>query len=164
MTDNRLPEPYRMVTDPAELDVGAIHAFLERSYWSPGVPRAIVERAIAGSLCWGLFHGREQVGFARVVSDRATFAWLCDVYVLEGHRGRGLARALVGAVVSHPDLQGLRRFSLATADAHGLYASFGFTALSRPERMMEVLRPRVYLELAAAGAAAVAGPVAGSTD
>jgi GNAT superfamily N-acetyltransferase len=101
------------------------------------VPRAIVERAIQHSLCFGVFHGGNQVGFARVVTDRATFAYLADVYILEAHRGRGLSRRLMQAVLGHPDLQGLRRFLLATMDAHGLYAQFGFKPLANPSRMME---------------------------
>lgn len=135
---------YEITTDRARLDVDAIHAFLAQSYWSPGIPRALVERALAGSLCIGALADGAQVGFARVVTDRATFAYLADVYVLEAHRGRGLAKRLMEAVVAHPDLQGLRRMMLATRDAHGLYAQFGFAPLSAPDRLMEVLRPDVY--------------------
>ena len=137
---------YEISTDPARLDVGAIHAFLTRSYWSPGIPRATVERAIANSLCFGAFCEGRQVGFARMVTDRTTFAYLCDVYVLEEHRGRGLAKQLMDHVMGHPDLQGLRRMMLATSDAHGLYAQFGFAALSAPERIMEKHKPNVYAE------------------
>lgn len=135
---------YEISTDRARLDIGAIHAFLTQSYWSPGIPRATVERAIANSLCFGAFQQGTQVGFARVVTDRTTFAYLCDVYVLEEHRGRGLAQQLMTRVVEHPDLQGLRRILLATRDAHGLYAKFGFKPLAAPEVMMEVHRPNVY--------------------
>ena len=135
---------YEISTDSARLDVDAIHAFLTRSYWSPGIPRATVARAIANSLCFGAFWQGQQVGFARVVTDRTTFAYLCDVYVLEAHRGHGLAKQLMDRVMKHPDLQGLRRMMLATLDAHGLYAQFGFTALSAPDRIMEVLKPDVY--------------------
>src|SRR5215216_5389061 len=135
---------YEISTDPARLDIAAIHAFLTQSYWSPGVPRSTVERAIANSLCFGAFWQAEQVGFARVVTDRATFAYLCDVYVLEAHRGRGLAQQLMDHVMQHPDLQGLRRMMLATRDAHSLYAKYGFTPLAAPERMMEVHKPNVY--------------------
>jgi GNAT superfamily N-acetyltransferase len=135
---------YEISTDRARLDIGAIHAFLTQSYWSPGIPRATVERAIANSLCFGAFQQGAQVGFARVVTDRTTFAYLCDVYVLEEHRGRGLAQQLMTRVVEHPDLQGLRRILLATRDAHGLYAKFGFKPLAAPEVMMEVHRPNVY--------------------
>jgi len=135
---------YEISTDSAHLDVDAIHAFLTRSYWSPGIPRATVARAIANSLCFGVFWQGQQVGFARVVTDRTTFAYLCDVYVLEAHRGHGLAKQLMDRVMKHPDLQGLRRMMLATLDAHGLYAQFGFTALGAPDRIMEVLKPDIY--------------------
>src|SRR5438093_12613276 len=118
-----LPRPgdYVISDDPARLDVAAIQGFLAGSYWSPGVPIATVKKAVAGSLCFGLYHRGAQVGFARVVSDRATFAYLADVYVLEAHRGKGLARWLVSTVLAHPELPGLRRWLLATRDTHGLY-------------------------------------------
>ena len=136
---------YEISTDPARLDLDAIHAFLTQSYWSPGIARATVARAIANSLCFGVFWQGQQVGFARMVTDKTTFAYLCDVYVLEAHRGRGVSKQLMDYVVKHPDLQGLRRMMLATRDAHGLYAQFGFTPLSAPDRIMEVLQPNIYL-------------------
>jgi GNAT superfamily N-acetyltransferase len=136
---------YEISTDPARLDVDAIHAFLTQSYWSPGIPRATVARAIANSLCFGVFWQGQQVGFARMVTDKTTFAYLCDVYVLEAHRGRGVSKQLMAHVMKYPDLQGLRRMMLATRDAHGLYAQFGFTPLSAPDRIMEVLKPDIYL-------------------
>ena len=126
------------------MDVDAIHAYLSRSYWAQGIPRDVVAKAIAGSLCFGIFENEQQVGFARVTTDRATFAYLCDVYVLEDHRGRGLATWLMEAVVAHPDLQGLRRFLLATRDAHHLYEKFGFVSLARPDIFMEINRPEIY--------------------
>jgi len=135
---------YDISTDPARLQPAAIHAYLTRSYWSPGVPRAVVDRAIANSLCFGIYAGESQVGFARVVTDKATFAYLADVYVLEEHRGQGLSKRLVAAIQAHPDLQGLRRFLLATKDAHGLYAQFGFKPLTAPDRMMEIRDPDPY--------------------
>lgn len=135
---------YQISSDSQRLDVAAIHAYLTRSYWSPGIPMATVERAIANSLCFGLFHGPTQIGFARVVTDRATFAYLADVYVLEPHRGKGLSKWLMETVVSHPDMQGLRRFMLGTRDAHGLYRQFGFGELANPARMMEILKSDVY--------------------
>jgi N-acetylglutamate synthase-like GNAT family acetyltransferase len=135
---------YAITTDTRRLDVAAIHAFLSRSYWSAGIPLALVRRAIDHSLCFGLFHRDEQVGFARVVSDRASFAYLADVYVLEAHRGRGLSKWLMEVVRAHPDLQGLRRFLLATRDAHELYRQFGFKELAYPSRLMEVLDVDVY--------------------
>lgn len=136
---------YRLSADAREMDVAAVHAYLSESYWAQGIPREVVARAVAGSLCFGIFKGEEQVAFARVVTDRATFAWLCDVYVLEHHRGRGLAAWLLEAVVAHSDLQGLRRFMLATRDAHGLYEKFGFAPVARPEIFMAIHRPEIYL-------------------
>jgi len=135
----------RISTDRSALDLDAIHAFLSgQSSWARGIPRATVEKAIAHSLCFGGYLGGAQVAFARVVSDFATFANLVDVFVLPGHRGQGHARALMQAVLAHPDLQGLRRFTLATGDAHGLYAAFGFTAPLRPQTLMERYVPDLY--------------------
>ena len=135
---------FEISTDPARLDLDVIHAFLANAYWSRRIPRAIVERAVRNSLCFGAYAGAAQVGFARVVSDRATFAYLADVFVLEPHRGRGIAKLLMGAVLAHPELQGLRRWNLATHDAHGLYRQFGFVPLARPEIHMEIHRPDLY--------------------
>lgn len=135
---------YEITSDRSRLDLSAIHAFLTQSYWSPGVPRAVVERAIANSICFGVFYAGQQVGFARVVSDKATFAYLADVYVLEAHRGGGLAHRMMVAVKQHPELQGLRRMLLATRDAHGLYAKHGFKPLATPDRMMEIHVPNAY--------------------
>jgi len=128
------------------MDVTAIHAYLSRSYWSANIPLEIVAKAIANSLCFGVFDDSRQVGFARVVTDKATFAYLCDVYVLEQHRSRGLSKRLMEAVCAHPELQGLRRFSLDTWDAHGLYEKFGFKAPMRPDAHMEIVRPGIYME------------------
>jgi GNAT superfamily N-acetyltransferase len=133
-----------VTTDPARLDLRAIHDYLRRSYWSPGIPVEIVERAIRNSLSFGLFDGEAQIGFARVVTDRATFGYLADVYVLESYRGQGLGTWLIECVCSHPDLQGLRRFALATRDAHGLYRKFGFNEIANPSQQMEVVRPGIY--------------------
>jgi GNAT superfamily N-acetyltransferase len=135
---------YLLSSDPARLDLAAIHRYLSASYWSPGLPFEVLRRAVAGSICFGVYCGSEQVGFARVVTDRATFAYLCDVYVLDAHRGRGLGRWLAEAASIHPDLQGLRRWVLVTRDAHGLYERFGFRPLARPDRYMELHRPDVY--------------------
>ena len=135
---------YTISTERHRLDIAAIHRFLSQSYWSPGIPVATVERAIANSICFGLFHDRQQVGFARVVTDTATFAYLADVYVLDAHRGRGLSKWLMEVIMRHDDLQGLRRFMLATRDAHGLYRQFGFVPLGKPSAMMEIVRPDVY--------------------
>jgi GNAT superfamily N-acetyltransferase len=136
--------PYEVTSDIARFDVGAIHSFLSNSYWSPGIPRGLVERAIANSLCFGVFHEGKQVGFARVITDKATFAYLADVYILTEHRGKGLSRRLMEQITQHPDLQGLRRVLLATRDAHALYAKFGFKPLAAPERIMEVHNPNAY--------------------
>jgi|CXWL01.1.fsa_nt_gi GNAT superfamily N-acetyltransferase len=137
---------YRVSSDPSELDLDVVHGYLARSYWSPEIPRDVVARAIAGSLCFGAYleEGGAQVGFARLVTDRATFAYLADVFVLEEHRARGVSKLLMDAVVAHPDVQGLRRWSLATRDAHGLYERYGFKALAAPDRHMERLDPDVY--------------------
>jgi N-acetylglutamate synthase-like GNAT family acetyltransferase len=136
---------YEISTDVDRLDVEVIHKFLaEDSYWSLGVPRLIVERAIENSLCFGVYHRAEQVGFARVVTDKSTFALLADLFILEEHRGKGLSKWLMRCVVGHQDLQGLRRLLLLTSDAHGLYSQFGFEQLGNPSRFMEVLRPDVY--------------------
>jgi GNAT superfamily N-acetyltransferase len=131
-------------TDTARLDVDVLHAWLKETYWSPGLPREVLETALANSLCFGAYDGARQVGFARVVTDRATFAWVCDVYVVESHRRRGIADALMVAMKAHPWLQGLRRWSLATRDAHALYRRHGFAALADATRAMEIRRPNVY--------------------
>jgi GNAT superfamily N-acetyltransferase len=138
---------YEITCDKSRLDTEAIHSFLTQSYWSPGVPRSIVERAIANSLCFGAFQEGRQIGFARVITDQATFAYLADVYVLPDHRGKGVSLRLMETVIGHPDLQGLRRMLLATRDAHTLYEKFGFKALGAPDFMMEVHNPDVYRAL-----------------
>jgi GNAT superfamily N-acetyltransferase len=140
----KLRDDYDISSDPARLDVDAIHAFLTTSYWCAGVPKEIVERSLRGSLCFGLYFKDQQVGLARVITDEATFAYLCDVYVLPEHRGRGLGRWLMEVVMAHPSLQGLRRFTLVTRDAHGLYKEFGFKTPAKPEGHMEIHRPDVY--------------------
>jgi GNAT superfamily N-acetyltransferase len=124
---------YEVSTDVARLDIDRIHRFLSQAYWSPGIPRGVVARAIENSLPFGLYAASgEQAGFARAITDRATYAYLADVYVEAPHRGRGLGRFLVACVLGHPELQGLRRWALATADAHGLYAAYGFGAALQP--------------------------------
>lgn len=144
MTAEWRRDAYRITTDPAALDVARIHGWLTRSYWAAGIPLETVRRSVEGSLNFGLFEGDAQVGFARVVTDRATFAYLADVFVLESHRGRGLSKWLMETVIAHPDVQGLRRWVLATRDAQGLYARYGFTPLAAPERWMEKHDPEVY--------------------
>ncbi|KJC58764.1 GNAT family acetyltransferase [Bradyrhizobium sp. LTSPM299] len=140
-----MPGGYEISTDPHRLDVEVIHRFLaEESYWSPGIPRSVVERSIANSICFGVYHGAAQIGLARVVTDKSTFALLADVFILESHRGKGLSKWLMRCVVEHEDLQGLRRLLLLTSDAHGLYRQFGFEALGSPSRFMEIVRPDLY--------------------
>jgi len=136
---------YTVSDDPGRLDVRAIHAYLTRSYWSAGIPFELVARAIQSSLSIGAYDpAGGQVGLVRLVSDYATFCYVCDVYVLEEHRGRGLSKAMLGMAMDHPTLQGLRRWSLVTADAQALYRQFGFTAQAQPERHMERVDPHVY--------------------
>jgi GNAT superfamily N-acetyltransferase len=128
---------YEISTDPARLDLDVVHRFLsEEAYWSPSVSRDVVERSIENSICFGLYRKGRQVGFARVVTDKAAFAYLADVFVLPDHRGHGLGKWLIETVLAHPDLQGLRRFFLGTADAHSLYERYGFRPVD-PGRMME---------------------------
>lgn len=134
-------DDYSFSSDPARMDLEVIHGYLTHSYWSPGIARERVATAMANSLCFAAFHRDRQVGFARVITDRATFAWLADVFVLEEHRGRGLSKGLLARVFDCPDLQGLRRFMLATRDAHGLYTQFGFASLTSPQRYMERSTP-----------------------
>lgn len=134
-----------IVTDRERMDVDLIHRYLsEESYWAKGIPRELVERSIAHSLCFGAFDGEAQVAFARVVTDYATFGYLADVFVLQSHQGRGIGKRLMRAVREHPELQALRRWHLVTRDAHGLYAQFGFTPLDAPERHMAFTRPDAY--------------------
>jgi len=138
-------DSYEISNDLLRLDVDVIHHFLAKeSYWSAGIPRAVVERAIENSLCFGVYHRAEQVGFARVVTDKSTFALLADLFILKLHRGKGLSKWLMRCIVDHEDLQGLRRLLLLTSDAHGLYRQFGFEELGNPSRFMEVLRQNIY--------------------
>jgi GNAT superfamily N-acetyltransferase len=138
---NELPPEFEISTDRARLDIALVHGILGTSYWAEGRRRSVVERSIANSLCFGVYHAGQQVAFARVVSDRAVFAYLMDVFVVPAFRGRGISKALMRAVLDHPDLQNLRLFLLATRDAHGLYERFGFRPLVEPERMMAILNP-----------------------
>lgn len=144
-------QPYEISSDPARLDTRAIHAFLSKAYWSLGVPLSVVERAVRNSVCVGAYTGASQVGFARVVTDKATFAYLADVYGLEDHRGNGISTRMIEALMQLPELQGLRRMILATRDAHGLYERFGFKHLAVPARFMELHNPDPYAQ-ASAGA------------
>jgi len=135
---------FEISTDAARIDVATLHGFLAESYWAHGIPRHTVEQAIRNSLCFGIYRGKQQAGFARVITDRATFAYLADVFVLPEFRGRGLSKWLMECIVTHPDLQGLRRWSLVTRDAHALYQKFGFRALATPDQWMEKHDPGIY--------------------
>lgn len=144
------PEHYEISTDRSRLDIALIHDFLRSSYWAQGIPREVVERAIQHSLCFGAFLDGRQVGFARVISDFAAIAHIADVFVVPEHRGRGVSKLLMRAIVEHPELQGLRRMFLATRDAHGLYAQFGFQPLTQPEQYMTLRKIDGYRDATAA--------------
>jgi len=133
-----------VTTDAASLDEDLIHKVLSASYWAEGIPREVVARSIRNSLCFGVFEGAKQVGFARVIRDYANVAYLGHVFIIESHRGRGLAEFLMECIFRHAELQGLRRWTLMTRDAHGLYAQFGFRPLAHPERFMELHTPDLY--------------------
>ena len=149
MPDTWTRGEYSISTDAARVDAGVVTAFLQRSYWAVGIPRETVERAIANSLCFGIYHGDAQVGFARVITDYATMAYVADVFVLEEHRGLGLSVWLMETIRAHPALQGLRVWRLATADAHGLYEKVGFRRAATPERLMEIIDDEAYVRPAA---------------
>jgi GNAT superfamily N-acetyltransferase len=138
---------FTISTDPERLDRARIHGFLVDSYWAKAIPREVVDRSIEGSLNFGVYEGAAQVGFARVITDRATFAYLADVFVLESHRGRGLAVWLMEVIQAHPELQSLRRWILMTRDAHELYRKFGFREIEDPGRCMEIVDREVYSRL-----------------
>lgn len=135
---------FQISTDPGRIDLSVVHGFLTNCYWAEGIPRETVQRSLQHSLCFGVYKGVQQAGFARVITDRATFAYLADVFVLDDFRGRGLSKWLMQCIVAHPDLQGLRRWCLVTRDAHGLYRQFGFAPLPAPERWMELHDPEIY--------------------
>ncbi len=135
---------YTVSTDLARLDIDMVYAFLSTCYWAQGIPRTVCERSIINAESFGVYEGPRQVGFARVVTDYATVGYLGDVFILEPWRGRGLSRFLMDCIMAHPELQGFRRWMLLTRDAHGLYAGYGFTELSAPERWMEKWVKDVY--------------------
>jgi GNAT superfamily N-acetyltransferase len=138
---------YLLSTDKQKLDTGTIHQYLSNeTYWAPGVPLEVVQRSIDNSVCFGIYHNGNQVGFARVVTDKATFAYLADVFVLPAHRGKGLSKWMIGFIHDHPELQGLRRWLLGTRDAHGLYRQLGWTDISAElaGRFMQIHNPDVY--------------------
>ncbi len=144
-----MPHEWRDVTclisdDPARLDLAVIHKFLASCYWAEGIPFDVMRRSIENSLTFGVYDGGNQVGFARVISDCATFAYLADVFILESHRGRGLAKRLMEVIMAHPKLHGLRRWHLVSRDAHGLYRQFEFSQLQNPSLHMEIWKPGIY--------------------
>jgi GNAT superfamily N-acetyltransferase len=137
---------YRVSTDKALLDLTVIHDFLSQSYWAKGIPLAVVQSSIANSLCFGVYKQEQQIGFARVISDYATFAYLADVFILASFRGQGLSKWLMEMIISHPQLQGLRKWMLATRDAHELYRKFGFASIKSPDALMEQSFPDIYVK------------------
>lgn len=137
--DVALAADVEVSTDPARIDLDVVHGFLAGSHWATGIPREVVERAVRNSLCFGAYRDGRQVGFARVISDRATYAYVSDVFVLPEERGAGIGQRLMAAIVAHPDLQGLRRWNLFTRDARALYRKFGFGDARYPERLMEIM-------------------------
>lgn len=132
-------------TDKSLLRIETIHSVLNESYWAKNIPVEILKRSIENSMCFGVYIEKEQIGFCRVITDKATFAYLADVFITENHKGKGYSKLLIKEVMAHPDLQGLRKFLLGTADAHGLYRQFGFKELAKPERMMEITFKDIYM-------------------
>ena len=137
-------DDFTISTNKQRMDTEFIHQQLLKTYWAQNIPKEVVERAIRGSLCFGVFKGNNQVGFGRVITDEATFAYLCDVVMEEPHRGKGLGKWLMEVIMAYPTLQGLRRFMLATRDAHGLYQQYGFSPLTYTDRWMHIHWPDVY--------------------
>ena len=144
MVNDIPPDEFIISANRSRLDLDVIHGFLSRSYWAKNIPRETVQRSVDHSLCFGVYHRDRQVGFARVISDFSTTAYVSDVFVLEPYRGGGLSKRLMQHIKGHPDLQGLRRWMLVTADAHGLYEQFGFTRVAHPERYLEILVANPY--------------------
>lgn len=138
---------FEVSTDPARIQAEMVHEFLANSYWAKGIPMTTLRRSIENSICFGLYFSSQQIGFARVISDCATFAYLADVFILPAYRGRGLSKWLMECILAHPDLQGLRRWILVTRDAHRLYVNYGFTTMKNPQRWMEIHDPDIYLKL-----------------
>ena len=137
-------DDFLITTDKEKIDALYVHQFLSCSYWAAGIPLETVQRSIEGSLCFSVVYLNHQVGFARVITDEATFAYLADVFIDENFRGKGLSKWLMEVIISYPTLQGLRRFMLATRDAHGLYKQFGFEPMKNPDRWMEIHKPNAY--------------------
>ncbi|MFB2971479.1 GNAT family N-acetyltransferase [Aerosakkonema sp. BLCC-F183] len=144
MTNSELQNIFSISTDKSKLDLDVIHNFLSNSYWAKNIPLSVVQKCIDNSFCFGVYEGEKQVGFARVITDYSTFAYFSDVFILEEYRGFGLGKWLIETIMAEPDLQGLRRWLLATKDAHWLYRQFGFEELKTPEWFMEIYRADVY--------------------
>ncbi|HEU0065293.1 MAG TPA: GNAT family N-acetyltransferase [Flavisolibacter sp.] len=142
----QLLKEYFVSTDKSKIDIEYVHNFLRTSYWAENISFDVIKRAINGSLCFSVFHLDKQVGFARVITDTATFAYLADVFIDPNYRGKGLSKLLMKTILKYPDLQRLRRFMLATKDAHGLYEQFSFKPITNPERYMVIHKPDVYKE------------------
>lgn len=138
---------YSISTDKTKLDIKTIHEFLSHSYWAENIPVDTVQRSIEGSLCFGVFDGEKQIGFARMITDKATFAYLADVFIIEAYRGRGLSKWLMEVIMTYSKLQGLRRLMLATRDAHDLYKQYGFSSLTNTDRWMQIHNPEIYKKL-----------------
>ena len=140
-----IKEGFEISTDKSRLDIECIHAYLSKeSYWAKNIPLELVKKSIEGSICFAIYHNGRQVGFARMVSDCATFGYLADVFIIEEYRGKGLSKLLMEEIINYPAFQPLRRWMLATRDAHGLYKQFGFTELDKPERIMQKLKTNPY--------------------
>ena len=138
---------FTITTDPSKADIAYVHNFLSGSYWAAGIPVETVQKSIAGSLCFCVLKNEEQIGFARVITDKATFGYLADVFIDKNYRGQGLSKWLMEVIMNHPDLQGFRRMMLATRDAHELYRKFGFSALTFTDRWMHIHNPDVYKKI-----------------
>lgn len=143
-TETYSKDNYTISTDKSKLDLSVIHGFLSISYWAEDIPMEIVKKAIDNSLCFGVYNGSRQVGFARVISDYTTFAYLADVFIIEEERGKGLSKWLMECILKHKELQGLRNFCLLTRDAHSLYAQYGFENLSKPQNFMAIKKDNFY--------------------
>ena len=139
-----MSQPPFISTDKSLIQIETIHSVLKESYWAKNIPMEILKRSIENSICFGVYLEKEQIGFCRVITDKATFAYLADVFIVNDQRGKGYSKLLMKHVMEHPDLQGLRKFLLGTADAHGLYRQFGFKELAKPERMMEITISNIY--------------------
>lgn len=145
MTYERTHESFLLSTDPAKIDLPTVHRYLsESSYWAKNIPFDVFRTSVQNALCFGIYENGRQAGFARVITDKATFGYIGDVFILDAYRGRGLSKWLMQCILEHPELQGFRRWLLATADAHGLYAQSGFHSLAKPDRWMELHNPNVY--------------------